>query len=299
VARLAARQHGVVTGRQLGALGLDRRAISYRVRVGRLHPLHRAVFAVGHAEISTEGRFLAAALAIGDGAAVGYLPAAILQCFWRPTERLLREPVDVIVNRRLKPREGIRLHLVRFLDERDVTRVKGIPVTTPARTLLDLADELRSDRALRRAVNEALVQRRVNERQLREQLARSNGRRGARRLAAIVADGPTPTRSGLEDQMLDLLRRHNFPRPLSNADVPGLGLEVDIFFPDHGLVIEVDSNRYHGTKLAREADARKQATLEAAGHRVIRIDEVQLMLEDQTVARLRHAVASGPCRPPT
>jgi very-short-patch-repair endonuclease len=138
-------------------------------------------------------------------------------------------------------------------------------------------------------VHEAEVQRRVNERQLRTQLDRANGRRGAARLEAIVEKGPAPTRSELEDRVLAIVRSHALPRPQVNARIGAF--EVDLAFPDHGLVVEADGERYHGTPTARRRDAARQATLEAAGFRVLRVTWEQVTLdEEQTVRRLRHAL---------
>jgi very-short-patch-repair endonuclease len=248
------------------------------------------VYAVGHSDLSDHGRFRAALLAIGRDAVLSHCPAGALWGFWNWD----RSAVDVTVPRRLRSRAGIRLHAVRALVARDSTHRSGIAVTTPARTLLDLADVVTSDRALRRAVHEAEVQRVVTHRQLRAQLRRADGRRGARRLAAIVATGPAPTRSELEDVTLELLRRHGFPRPQTNVRVRTVGqrAEVDFLFADLDLVIEADSARYHDTKPRREADARKQALLESAGYGVIRLDWLQVTHEEQhTVCRLRRVFA--------
>ena len=283
VASVAAAQHGVVSGRQLVSLGIDENSIAYRVRVGRLHRVHRGVYAVGHDNLSGLGRFLAAVLAFGPGTVLSHFSAAAVWGFWKHRG----DEVDVTLTRHVRSRPGIRAHHARTLDVTDTTLHARIPTTTPARTLLDLADVIRSDRALRRAVHEAEVQRRVSHHQLHAQLARAAGRRGAARLAAIVALGPAPTRSGLEDATLDLLHRHGFPRPQTNAilaDVSGRP-EVDFLFPDLRLVIEADGERYHGTPLARRADARKQAKIEAAGYRVVRLDESQVSGEEELTAR--------------
>jgi very-short-patch-repair endonuclease len=168
----------------------------------------------------------------------------------------------------------------------DTTRHKGIPVTTPARTVLDLSATRRSDRAVSRAIHEAEVQCRVNHRQLKEQIA--GGRPGATRLAKLTAAGPAPTRSELEDRMLEFLARHGFPTPVTNTFIGGL--EVDFFFPHAKLVIETDGKRFHNTDFARRNDAAKQAALEAAGYRVVRITWDQVTTdEERTAMRLRQS----------
>jgi very-short-patch-repair endonuclease len=138
-------------------------------------------------------------------------------------------------------------------------------------------------------VHEAEVQRRVGHGRLAAQLARADGRRGAARLAAIVADGPAPTRSELEDRLLDLSSRHRLPRPRTNTRVGAF--EVDFLFPDHRLVVETDGDRYHATRAARRWDATRQARLEAAGYRVLRVTWEQVTAaEAQTADRLRQAL---------
>jgi hypothetical protein len=114
-----------------------------------------------------------------------------------------------------RSRPGLRIHRTRSLDPRDVTRHNGIPVTTPARTLLDLADEL-PDKGLRRAVRQAQALQLTNVRLIADVLTRANGRHGARRLAALISDGPAPTRSELEDLVLELVLRGGLQRPQIN-----------------------------------------------------------------------------------
>ena len=137
IARLAARQHGLVTLAQLLAAGLDKSAIARRVRAGQLHRVYRGVYAVGHAGLSREGRFLAAVLGAGKGAALSHLAAAEL---WE-VRRYRASLIDVVVPTRRRA-DGVRVHETRTLHPRDVTTYKGIPVTTIARTLVDLSDVL-------------------------------------------------------------------------------------------------------------------------------------------------------------
>jgi predicted transcriptional regulator of viral defense system len=287
VARLAARQHGVVALWQLRALGLAAHEIKYKVRAGRMHPMRRGVYAVGHAGVSWEGRCLAAVLAIGDGAVASHMSAAAL---WGVLDER-PGPIDVAVARRVRSSRGIRVHSVRCLPRADTAKISGVPVTTVPRTLLDLAD-VAPERTLRRAVRQAAVHHQVDERALRGQLQRAQGRHGAPRLAALIADGPAPTRSELEDRTLELLRTHGFPRPVVNATLAGLArrVEVDFLFAEHGLIVEADGARYHDNRIARQDDAARQAMLEAAGYRVVRVTWAQITRETaQTVSRLRRA----------
>jgi predicted transcriptional regulator of viral defense system len=287
VARVAAGQHGVVTLAQLRAAGLADGDIKYRVAGGRLHRVRRGVYAVGHACVSREGGFLAAALSIGEGAVVSHTSAALL---WGVLDER-PGPTHITVARQVRSRRGIRVHSVRRLPRGDTAKISGVPVTTLPRTLLDLAD-VAAERTLRRAVRQAAVQHQVDECALRDQLQRAQGRHGAPRLGALIADGPAPTRSELEDRTLDLLRVHNFPRPAVNATLAGLArrVEVDFLFAEHGLIVEADGARYHDNRIARQDDTARQAMLEAAGYRVVRVTWAQVTRDTaQTVRRLRRA----------
>jgi hypothetical protein len=280
----AERQHGIVTIGQLRAAGLADCDVTHRVRTARLHRLRRGVYAVGHTSVSREGRVLAAVLAVGDDAVASHTSAAAL---WGVLDER-PGPVHVTVARRVGGRRGIRVHPVRRLRP-GIGLGSAKSPSPPPRTLLDLAD-VAGERTLRRAVRQALVQRQVDERALHGQLARARGRHGARRLAALIADGPAPTRSELEDRTLELLRTHGLPRPVVNARLTGLPrpVEVDFLFVEHALVIEADGARYHDNRIAREDDAACQAMLEAAGYRVVRVTWVQVTRETaQTVRRLR------------
>lgn len=253
--------------------------IAYRVRIGRLHRIHRGVYAVGHRRLTERALFIAAVLAIGDGAALSHA-AAVAHYEFRPFPG---GPIDVTVTRRVRSRPGIRLHCVDVLDPADMTWRRGIPVTTPARTLLDISRTLAPKQA-RRAVNQALVLKRVTIPLLYRQAA---GPQGAR-LRALLADA-APTRSELEDTALEFFKRHGFQRPEMNARVAGF--EVDCLWPERRLVIELDS-RFHDNALARADDARKQLALKRAGFRVER-------LRWSDVTRDEAATAKRLCAPPT
>ncbi len=290
IAATARRQHGVITHTQLCGLGLTGPAIAYRLRVGRLHRMHRGVYAVGHPALSTTGRYLAAVVAIGPGAVLSHVAAAEL---WGVLQPGARRAVDVTVARHLAHRAGIRVHCVRAVNDDDRTRLEGIPITTPQRTLLDLAATGASEWTLRRAVGEAEVQRRASARSLIEAIERAGPRAGSARLGAIVRPGPAPTRSVLEDRTLAFLEAHGFPRPQVNVRLAVLGgeVEADFLYPEQRLVIETDGARFHDHSLARERDAKRQARIEAAGYRVLRLTWQQLTGDGlQTVTRLRAAL---------
>lgn len=284
MAALAWRQHGVVTRAQLRGLGLSDRSVDRRLAVGRLHPVWRGVFAVGHPGLSPDGRRMAAVLAVGAGAVLSHRSAAAL---WNLP---VREPgLEVTSTRRVRDRPALRVHFARALGPRASTSVRGIPVTTPIRTLVDLAGSL-DEPALRRATRQAEVLRLVDSRTL---VAAAAGRPGAVRLARLAADEPTPTHSELEDRALELLARHGLPRPEVNVALRELGAEVDLLFRAQRVAIECDGARVHDTRLVRRDDARRQARLEAAGYRVLRVSWEQVTREaNQTAARIRLALAA-------
>lgn len=289
VARRAGRQWGVVSLADLQAAGLSGNEITRRVRDGWLHRIYRGAYAVGHPNPPPEGRFLAAVMACGPTAALSHFAAAALWGFVEWRWRL----IDVVVEAARAPsHRGIRAHRTERLDpDRDIRTRQGIRVTSPARTLLDLApyltrNELRS--AARRAQSLELVS--IEE--LVEVLTRFRRRRGARKLALIIATGPAPTRSVLEDVVLDLLLGGGFEHPDVNKAIylDGRRVVPDFRWAGDHIVVEADSRTWHDNKLAREDDAERQALLEAHGERVVRVTwEQAISRRTQTIARLRAA----------
>jgi very-short-patch-repair endonuclease len=275
---LAERQYGVVARAQLRALGLSNSAIRERVRQGRLQRLHRGVYAVGHRALRPEGRMLAAVLACGPGAVLSHRSAAAL---WglRPSDRVR---VDVTTAAHGGTgQSGIDLHRVRSLDPADVTEHRGIPVTTVARTFVDLAGVVEKP-ALQRALNQAEILHLYDHAAFIETLDRSNGRRGAQALRAGLASPPAFTRSELEAQFLTLCRQHSLPQPLLNAAV--CGYEVDFLWRQARLIVETDGYAYHRTRQAFEGDRRRDAELKRAGYEVLRVTYWQVRREPEWVA---------------
>jgi very-short-patch-repair endonuclease len=291
VTRVADGQNHVITTTQLKASGLSKQAIARRVASGQLHRKHHGVYAVGRPDLSQAGAFHAAVLAVGGDALLSQRSAAALWGFWP-----YRDPdvVEVTVPRRGIRRPGIKVHAVDDIPKACRRYWKGVPVTSPAHVVLDLAATIESDEVFRRTLHEAEVQGRVTHDQLRAELKRHPSHAAALRLAAEIADGPTPTRSPPEDRAVEILRRHGFTGFETNARIPGLPrwIEVDVLFAAQNVVIEVDGDRFHKTRYRRRRDARKQAIIEAAGLRVIRLMPAELEpdREAQTVARLRHAI---------
>jgi very-short-patch-repair endonuclease len=290
VARRAADAWGVLSLDELYACGLSRATVLIRVRNGRLHPLHRGVYAVGHASVPLEGRFLAAVKACGRGAVLSHHSAAALWGFvaWDG-----RYPEVTFTGASTRAHPGLRIHRTTTLDRRDVRRRQGIPLTSPARTLLDLAATL-NYRPLRSATRRAQSLQHVNMRQLVDVLARHRRRRGCARLARIVATGPAPTRSELEDATLDLMLRGSLAHPDVNVAlrISGRCVVPDFRWPEHRLVVEADGGAWHDNQLAREDDAERQVLLEADGERVLRVTWDQVIARPgETLSRIRAAGA--------
>ena len=286
---MAAERDGVLSLAQLRACGLDADAVARRVAAGRLHRVHRGVYAVGHAGLTLRARFRAAVLACPDGAALSHFAAAVFWRFSTWEERRIEVTTVGSGGRRI---DGVRVHRSRTLDERDVLRRDDLRVTSPARTLLDLAAVL-PETALRSIVRRAQAQHSVSIRQILELLARSPGHHGVARLRTVIADGPTPTRTDLEDLLLDLLDRAQVERPEINAPLrfDGRTIVPDLLWRAQRVAIEADSVTWHEHKLTREHDAYKQAQLEAAGYRVLRITWAQISGSPrQTLERVRAAL---------
>jgi very-short-patch-repair endonuclease len=274
---LAARQHGVVARAQLLALGFDAGAIAYRLKIGRLHLLHRGVYAVGHRPPSPLAKAMAAVLACGSEAALNHGSAAAL---WRIVPRW---PASMHVTAPGEHRHpGIHAHRSRHPD---ATVHYGIRVTTPTRTLVDLADVLNPNQ-LTRALNEAQVQRLTTPKELATLLTRYPGRRTAR-----LTPGTGATRSPLEDRFVRFLKHHRLPLPDLNQQVAGH--EVDAVYRAERLVIELDSRQFHTTTNAFEQDRDRDADLLNAGFSTLRVTDQRLTKQEAKEAQRLAAILSS------
>ena len=292
IAALAARQHGVVSRAQLFALGARAHQIDDRVNAGRLVPLHRGVYAVGHAALRIEGRWLAAVLACGPGAVLSHRDAAALWELASAGTGQVHVSVPGRAGRRR--RDGIVVHRPTSLPPEQATTRRGIPVTSPARTLVDFAEVSRRP-ALVRAVAQSEVVRVFDLTAVEEAIAAQPGRTGARRLARVLDDQVgevSVTRSELEARFLDIAAAAGLPRPRVNAVVAGL--EVDFLWATLGLVVETDGFRFHGTRSAFERDRERDAVLMAAGLRVLRFTHRAVVRTPRTVQRTLRDVAARP-----
>jgi very-short-patch-repair endonuclease len=279
---LAERQHGVVARSQLLALGLGAAAIGRRLEAGRLHPIHAGVYAVGHPILGVYGRWMAAALAGGPGAALGYRSAAAL---W-DLRRGVPSGIEIVVpTAGGRSRPGLRIHRHPGLGSDEVTIERAIPVTTPARTILDYAVEA-TDRELAYALDQVEIQELTDYAGLRA-IARAHPRhRGSARLRRTLARyeaGATRTRSDLEIAFVQLCERHALPRPLVNE--PLCGMTVDFVFIEHRLAVETDSWRWHRGRAAFERDRERDAVLAAAGWRTLRFTHRQIEHAERSVVR--------------
>jgi hypothetical protein len=288
VAWIAGEQHGVIATRQLAACGLNAQAIRVRVRGGRLHPRFRGVYAVGHDALTQTGLFIAAVLACGDGAVLSHHAAAAYHGLlaWDG-----RHPEVIVPRSAGRAIDGIRPHRSQ-LDPRDVWTRDSIRITSPARTILDIAATKRF-KALRRLVRQAHAEQRVNVRQLLDVLHRHPRHRGAANLRAVVANGPVPTRSDLEDLAVDFLDRCGIPRPEVNPalQLDGRRIHPDLLFRERRVAVELDSRRWHDDPLTEQDDADKQAILEAHDYRVLRITWRQIVSRPrQTLQRIHAAL---------
>ncbi len=296
VAALAARQHGVVALRQVEQIGLSVGSLRHRLRSGRLHPVMRGVYAVGHTRLTAEGRWMAAVLALGPGAVLSHRSAAALLGI-RPTAR---ERIEVTApSRRTKPRAGIQLHEASLRPEEITTR-DAIPVTLPSRTLVDLCGVLSTDQ-LRRALEQAEILRVLDLDALR---SAARGRRGARALIVLLKEreiGARRTRSELEQRFLELLRHTGLPLPETNVllDAGSRSIEVDCLWRDAGLVVELDGLTTHHTRHRFEADRDRDRAMAVVGLTVVRVTWRQLHLDSAGLARdLERLLSPSPAGAP-
>jgi very-short-patch-repair endonuclease len=287
--KLAAAQHGVVSRKQMRALRMSDDVIDHAVGVGRLHRVFRGVYAVGHPQRREHTRLMAAALACGKGAVVSHRSAAALL-------RLIDKGpavIDVIAPRsRGRKIDGIRLHIVRPPRLEETGTVDGIPCTSPARTLVDLAGvagewTLRS--AFERAARGQMLDITAIERSI------DLRRRGMRVLLKLVDEwrGAAPLlktrgklKSPLEAKVLPLIARRDLPPPLFNAPVQITNgrIEVDFLWPEHRFALEADSRDFHGTAVAFERDRWRDRELMRAGYAVLRVTSLQAEREAEAIA---------------
>jgi very-short-patch-repair endonuclease len=276
IGRLAERQHGVVTRAQLLELGLNRGAITHRVDLGRLRPIHRGVYTIGHRLLTRDGRWMAAVLACGSGAVLSHHAAAAL---WgiRQSDR-----IEVTSRTTLRGRKGLIVHRSPLRDDERTTHRK-IPTTTVPRTLLDLSAVVRPD-ALRSALRQAEQLRLTDPLSLHDLANRYPRRPGLAAIKALLEEasiGANIIRSELEERFQAFLLKAGLPLPKTNQRVEGY--EVDCVWPEQRLIVELDGHATHSPTHAFEGDRARDRRLEAAGWHVIRITWRQLHEEPHMV----------------
>jgi very-short-patch-repair endonuclease len=284
VLALAAKQHGVVTRGQLRELGLSAHAIEYRLRRGRLHPLQRGVYAVGRPQVTRHGILLAAVLSCGPGAALSHYAAGEVLGI----RKQRAGPIDVTAASSKRGRPGVCIHR-RALRDGDLTRRHDIPLTSPVRTLIDLAHRL-NPRELEAAVNEADKLDLVDPERLRSALDAHQGRRGVAPLRELLdRQTLTLTDTELERLFLPIVRRAGLPPPETQRRVNGF--RVDFYWPELALVVETDGLRYHRTPAQQARDRLRDQTHAAAGLTPLRFTHAQVVHEAEKVQGVLGAVA--------
>jgi very-short-patch-repair endonuclease len=276
IADVAARQHGIVTRAQLVAAGLTTDVVDHRLKLGRLIAVHRGVYAVGHLPPSPQAKAMAAVLACGPNALLSHRSAAALYGLIRYHGK----PDVTAPTRRRHP--GINLHRSPAAER---TTHYGIPITTPARTLLDLAELLDPD-SLTRAVNEAHFGNLLSTDDVETTLANSPGRRTSALTRELAIP---PTRSAFERAFLAMVDRYDLPRPEVNTIVHGY--EVDMLWRPQRLIAELDGRQH---ELAFESDRERDAHLLAHGLSTIRITWLRLTTKPAAEAARLHTLLASP-----
>lgn len=265
-ADLAGRQHGVLHRAQLLAAGVSPGVVTRMTRSGALHRLHRGVYAVGHLALPPFAAEQAALLACGEPSLISDRSALYL---WG----LAARPPDVhvtAVGHHCRRRSGIRVRVLPAIDQRDIRHRQGIPLSSPCRTLIDVAATV-GPAELEDALAEARVRKLVRDGELEAALKRVGRVRGAAAMRRFLAHegGPAITRSTAERRFRTLLRQAELPQPQSNWRAAGY--EVDFLWEAERVVLEVDGWRFHGHRRAFERDRKKDMVLRDAGYLVIRV----------------------------
>jgi predicted transcriptional regulator of viral defense system len=298
ISALAERQHWVLSLTQLQLAGLTADAVRQRAAKGRLHRVHRGVYAVGRPELTAHGRWMAATLAYGPTAVLSHSSAAVLWGIHGSDKGMTHATLPA---RDARARTGIEVHRSATLTEADVARVDGIPCTSVARTLVDLGDHAKR-RHVERAVDQAELLRLFDLRAVQDALGRAGRRRGAGMLRAVLADyaGPTLTRLELEERFLALCRGGSLPIPEANAWITladGVAYQADFLWRAEGLIVETDGRDVHTTRAAFEHDRLRDQRLTLAGFTVVRFTWRQVTGEPQRVLRTTRRLLARLARP--
>jgi hypothetical protein len=277
---LATKQQGNVTHAQLRSLGVGREAIKFWARKGLLHREHLGVYAVGRPATAPLEKASAAVLACGPEAVLSHASAMTLWGFWKRWS----VPFEVSTQQDRRPR-GITVHQTRTLYRRDVRVHYGIRTTSPARTIYDMQPRL-TDAQLTRAVNNALHSPFLTEGQLQEFLTRHK----APRLAGFTSTSHGLTRSELEDDFAAFCLRYGLPRPVFNVIVSYL---ADVDFPQHRLIVELDSWQFHSSRIDFEKDRNRDADQLSDGIPTVRITHERMTHDPGREADRLHRILTS------
>ena len=276
---------------QANASGLTSRALTTRCKNALLHHVHRGVYLHGQPTFLPGARELAAVLACGDTAVVSHVSATALL---RPdVAAAAATSTSRSSSSSDRQRVGIQIHRVDALPDADRGHLRGVPIVSPARALLDFAATATGDE-LERGIAEAYALRLTTEGEINETIARNPFRTGVAKLKAELAreGGPAWTQREAEQRMKLLLRQANLPTPATQY--PVAGFRADFCWPEHRLIVEVDGFQFHGHRRAFERDRKRDAAHVLAGYRVIRITWRQLDEEPLTVvATIAAALSAG------
>jgi very-short-patch-repair endonuclease len=281
----AALQHGVISRPQLEALGMRKSAIDRRIAARRLHTIHAGVFAVGHKRLTRLGRWMAVVLAGPPATVLSHASAAAL---WRIKDSNNGKP-SVTARPGAKRRSDIVVHRS-LLPFDEVTTHEGIPVTTVARTILDVATTARAEQ-IERMLREADFLRlddAVGVDALLERYPKRAGTRTLREARRRIRESSGRTRTELEERFKALISKANLPAPEVNAtlELGAITIEPDFLWREHNLIVELDGDQAHGTKSAFEADRARDRAATLAGFRVIRATWLQLRAARDDVTAL-------------
>jgi very-short-patch-repair endonuclease len=272
VAMVAAHQLGLITTPQLHVAGVGRGVVQRRLANGMLHRRYRGVYLVGHPILLPGAAELAGVLACGRQTFVSHRSAARL---WGLVQTSGGDVEVTVAGRECRSRHGLLVHSVEALAAADQAERRGIPVTAPARALIDFASTTGRDDA-ERAIAEGFALKLVTEQQLRGAADRAPNRAGVARVKAILGQpgGPSRTRSDGERAMLRLIRAAHLPPPRTNYHVAGYS--ADFCWPDERLIVELDGYDFHSNRAAFERDHRRDIAHRDAGYEVLRFTGRQL-----------------------
>jgi very-short-patch-repair endonuclease len=281
-------QYGAISHEQLAARDYSNHAIQHRLDTGRLHQVHRGVYAVGRPELTQHGEWMAAVQACGEGAVLTHESAAQLWEIRKPPRKSADIHISIPLCRR-SSHDGIVSHRRSALTATDITTHHDIPTTTPTATLIDLAATT-NERRLERDINEACNRDLTDPDSLADAVqgtAPRPGRKAIRKLLAKHAFALTD--SELERMFLRITRKAKLPHPLTQQWLGSF--RVDFYWPELGIVVEADSLRFHRTPAQQSADRRRDQAHAVAGLTPLRFTHWQIARERRDVERILVAVA--------